>query len=656
MTKEQITDWMLSMIPENLDFLESGGASYGVKIRRLEAVIRPLWGVLPLLCGSEKIRDKGRLEKAQMCFDRFRTLVHGRALPLISRPDRQIVVETGAISYGLGIFKERFLALFSEEERDYLLGWLGTVNQVELPENNWRFFRVLLNVALKGNGLEWSEECLKEDLARIDSWYLGDGWYSDGDTRQKDYYVAFGFHYYGMLYARMEQDIHGERFLERARLFAKDFLCWFDAEGRSVPFGRSLTYRFAHVGFWCEFLLSGAWEGSGLSMEVCKGLIFRNLEFWKRQPIMQPGAGNLTIGYGYGNLLLSEDYNAPGSPFWAFKTFALLEFPEAHVFWKCREEGYPCREMRICQPFAGLLGVAGGDGKHRVLLSGEQYGGNPYLYHSQEKYGKFAYSSYFGFNLTRGVRHIRQFAVDNALALSIRGHGQYTARERITDFRVYEEYLVSWWETAFARVCSYLIPLDGDAHVRIHELDCDWEAEAYEGGFPLFDWNPKVQQARVTERGVTLENGYGLSRITDLLGNRRPEAVPQGPNTNIYSCEPNGVPVLAAVLGKGRHVLACVVRGIPGSRDAGEEEEGGAEIREGDRIREGGRTREGDRIREETVSLVGDERRWKICCHGREIVVAREDAGNCAAAESAQEGPGQEETGQERKSKMRRNL
>lgn len=577
MTREDTITWMMSMLPENCSFLEQGGASYGKDIRELEAVLRPLWGLLPLICTEEKKEEESpAYKKAMGWFSYFHAIVSGQKLPQITRASRQIVVETGVLSYGLGIFKEKFLRLFTDDERKYLLDWLSAVNETELPENNWLFFRVLLNTALKVNGLAWSTEKREADLKKIHSWYLGNGWYSDGNTKQKDYYIAFGFHYYGMLYARMERDEHAELFLERARLFAGDFIWWFDSDGRSLPFGRSLTYRFAHVCFWSNFLVSGAYKDTCMpsdsnkethfTIEICKGIIARNLEFWKKQPIRQPGQGNLTIGYGYSNLLLSEDYNAPGSPSWSFKTFGFLEFPAEHPFWNVEEKAYPKTEGRIEQPFAGLSGIVREGGRHHVVLSADQCSVNPYLYHRQEKYGKFAYSTYFGFNLTRDVRYIRQFAVDNGLALSLRGCEQYTAREKITASRMYERYSVSWWETDFARVCTYLLPLDNDIHVRIHELQCSQKLDSYEGGFPLFDWNPKFQREWLSQNGAELENTNGLSRITDLLENREPKVIPQGPNTNIYSCEPNGVPALYGALDEGLNILACAVIAVPGSR------------------------------------------------------------------------------------------
>lgn len=44
-------------------------------------------------------------------------------------------------------------------------------------------------------------------MDRYESFYLGNGWYSDGKRPQKDYYVSFGIHFYCLLYARfMEKE------------------------------------------------------------------------------------------------------------------------------------------------------------------------------------------------------------------------------------------------------------------------------------------------------------------------------------------------------------------------------------------------------------------------------------------------------------------
>ena len=38
---------------------------------------------------------------------------------------------------------------------------------------------------------------------------------------------------------------------------------------------------------------------------------------------------------------MCEDYNAPGSPYWALKTYLMLALPESHPFWQAEEQPLP---------------------------------------------------------------------------------------------------------------------------------------------------------------------------------------------------------------------------------------------------------------------------------------------------------------------------
>ena len=94
---------------------------------------------------------------------------------------------------------------------------------------------------------------MEEDRAVIEGCYEGDGWYHDGNKGQLDYYIPFAIHFYGLLYAKFmvkEDPEYSYILKERGRKFADDFIYWFDKDGREIPYGRSLTYRFAHGAFF----------------------------------------------------------------------------------------------------------------------------------------------------------------------------------------------------------------------------------------------------------------------------------------------------------------------------------------------------------------------------------------------------------------------
>lgn len=144
-------------------------------------------------------------------------------------------------------------------------------------------------------------------------------------------------HYYGLIYAKVMEDEDPERaaiYKERAIQFAQDFKEWFSSDGSSIPFGRSLTYRFAQSSFWAALAFA---DVEALPWGQIKRLVLNNLRYWFKQSIFSP-EGLLTIGYGYQNLNMAEGYNAPGSPYWSLKTFLLLALPESHPFWQAEEE------------------------------------------------------------------------------------------------------------------------------------------------------------------------------------------------------------------------------------------------------------------------------------------------------------------------------
>lgn len=140
---------------------------------------------------------------------------------------------------------------------------------------------------------------------------------------KKDYYIPWAIQYYGLLYSKFAADTDPRRaalYRQRAQLFAQQFVYWFDANGAALPFGRSLTYRFAQNSFWAACIWAGL---EPLPLPVMKGLIVRNFNWWLGQKMFDRD-GILTIGYCYPQMYMAERYNAPGSPYWGMKSFCCL--------------------------------------------------------------------------------------------------------------------------------------------------------------------------------------------------------------------------------------------------------------------------------------------------------------------------------------------
>ncbi|SFL33686.1 hypothetical protein SAMN04487950_3426 [Halogranum rubrum] len=532
------------------------GAQFPDVAAELEGFARPLWGLVPL--GVHGEFDQWSL---------FRTgLVNG------TDPSHeeywgsaddysQKHVEMAAIGVGLALTPEHLWDPLSEDERARLVTWLNQINDAELHDSNWLFFRVMVNVGLRSVGARHDWELTQSTLDRLETFSLGDGWYADGPEEAKspvDYYLPWAMHLYGLIYATVAGDEDPERanrLRARAETFATAHVHWFDEDGRALPYGRSLTYRFAQASFWGGLAFA---DVEALPWGVVRGLWARNVRWWLDQPIFTDG-GLLSVGYRYPSLKLSEPYNSPNSPYWAMKAFLPLALDRDHPFWRADEEPLPSLPDTTAQPEAKKVICRGDD--HHFALSLPQAS-----VHGREKYTKFAYSTQFGFSVADRTSGVGQAGHDSALALSLDGD-QYTIPASATRTAMDGTTLRSRWDPwDGVSVETWLAP-NLPWHVRVHRLQTDRLVHSEEGGFAS-DKTGDDDDSNVThvcQSGTALARyPNGVSEITDGFGDRTPVVVTQNPNTN-FTRPRTVVPTLRATHEPGEHWLASAVVASPDS-------------------------------------------------------------------------------------------
>lgn len=263
--------------------------------------------------------------------------------------------------------------------------------------------------------------------------------------------------------------------------------------GRAITFGRSLTYRFAMAGFWAAVAFADLELEPPLTWGVVKGVLLRNLRYWSQQKDILNGSGLLTIGYGYPNQFISENYNSPGSTYWFMLSFAALALPESHAFWSSREEPYPSDSITPILPLEHPLHIMINRGGHTFLLSSGQMCHYP-MRASESKYGKFAYSSAFGYSVPTGGYFVEAIGGDNVLALSDDAGETWKVRRKTLNARLETiesiPLLVSEWKPwADVLVETYLIPpseATPNWHLRAHRVTSGSRTlKTSEGAFSL---------------------------------------------------------------------------------------------------------------------------------------------------------------------------
>lgn len=502
-------------------------AIYPEKTAQLEAFARLLWGLAPLWGGgaSAGVFDQLYLTGVINGTDPNHAAYWGG----IEDCDQKLV-ETAPIGLALILAPDKLWEPLTAAQRDNLAAWLYQVNTVQCPDNNWNFFSVLVNLGLKNVGAPYDKDRVRTAIAHINRFYKGGGWYADGATRQVDYYIAFAMHFYGLIYARVmeaEDPAQSEQFKERAMRFAQDFIYWFAEDGSALAFGRSQTYRFAQCCFWCACVFAGI---EPFPMGVMKGIISRHLTWWLDHPIFDTG-GVLSIGYAYPNLNMAEEYNAPGSPYWALKTFLVLALDDDHPFFKAQALPLPPLDQIHIIPEANMV-IQRVNGYVIALTAGQWADWKPM--HTAEKYSKFAYSSKYAFSVPRSYCGLAETGGDSMLVFVT--DGMCFVRRRCIECRLEADGTVyAKWSPYSGVVVETSVTPTKDGHIRKHVVDCAMDCVAYDCAFALPD-----------------DNG-------SICGDGECVVINAAPNTNLISPKTQ-IKAVKYAFSKGRNEVETVVK------------------------------------------------------------------------------------------------
>ena len=534
--------------------LSATAAHFDQAAADLEGFARPLWGIAPLVAGGGTFAHWALYRDG---LDHGTDPAHPDYWGDIGDIDQR-QVELAAIGFTLLMARGEIWDPLDEAAKKRVAAYLIAGRDHAFVNSNWKFFRVMIDLGLMHCGIAVDGRTREAYLDDLEGFTLGNGWYRDGPIKSADHYIPFAFHFYGLIYAALSDDrSRADRYRERAADFARSIRHWYAPDGAALPFGRSLTYRFAHAGFWGALAFAGV---EALPWGQIKGYYLRNLRWWARQPIFDRD-GVLSVGYAYPNLLTSEGYNSAGSPYWAMKAFLPLALPDDHPFWAADEEDAEtfADPVPLAEPGMVAQHLPG----HIVaLVSGQEQGRWRGL---AEKYGKFAYSTRYGFSIEANDRHFADAACDNMLGFSDDGL-HFRMRESNEAALIAGDRLYARWRPyADVTVETWLVPA-GPWHIRLHQVTTPRRLAVAEGGFAIAKpdfhaWDETVagKQAEVrTAEDISVIVGYDT---------RAGQVTSPFANTNVMAAR-TLVPQLRGEVEAGTTRLACAVLALP--RPAGD--------------------------------------------------------------------------------------
>lgn len=231
------------------------------------------------------------------------------------------------------------------------------LRRVDPPYTNWLLFSAMVETFLMSIDEQYDAYRIHSAIRKIEEWYVGDGWYADGEHFAFDYYNSFVIQ--PMYVEVLEHLVEKKRMvkpeqLETARKRMQRYSMILERlvspEGAFPVFGRSMTYR-AGV-FQPLALLS--WR-KNLPQELPEGQVRAAMTSVLKRMFSAEGnftqKGFLQLGFAGHQPKLADWYTNNGSLYLTSLAFLPLGLPADDSFWTSSPQDWTSKKAWSGQDF-----------------------------------------------------------------------------------------------------------------------------------------------------------------------------------------------------------------------------------------------------------------------------------------------------------------
>lgn len=231
------------------------------------------------------------------------------------------------------------------------------LRRVDPPYTNWLLFSAMVETFLMSIDEQYDAYRIHSAIRKIEEWYVGDGWYADGEHFAFDYYNSFVIQ--PMYVEVLEHLVEKKRMvnpqqLETARKRMQRYSMILERlvspEGTFPVFGRSMTYR-AGV-FQPLALLS--WR-KNLPQELPEGQVRAAMTSVLKRMFSAEGnftqKGFLQLGFAGHQPKLADWYTNNGSLYLTSLAFLPLGLPADDSFWTSSPQDWTSKKAWSGQDF-----------------------------------------------------------------------------------------------------------------------------------------------------------------------------------------------------------------------------------------------------------------------------------------------------------------
>jgi hypothetical protein len=330
-----------------------------VKVTYLEAVGRTVAGLAPWLALAEDDTEEGMLRK-KMKSELIKGLsnaVNPTSPDYLNfRTEHQPIVDAAFLAHAFIRAPKALWDPLDEITKKRFIEEFKSLRNRKPAYSNWLLFAAITESFLLSIGEAYDPFRIDMALKKMNEWYAGDGWYSDGNKFSMDYYNSFVIH--PMLVdvlkiaadkklSKMEDyEISVRRMVRHAEFLERII----SPEGTFPPFGRSITYRTGAFQALAETVLLEKLPVFIKPAQVRCGLtsvmhsIFDN-------PSNFDSNGWLVLGFNGHQPMVADTYTSTGSLYLTTLSFLPLGLPATNPFWMDAPADWTSKKAWSGQPF-----------------------------------------------------------------------------------------------------------------------------------------------------------------------------------------------------------------------------------------------------------------------------------------------------------------
>lgn len=312
-----------------------------IDVTYLEAISRTLAGIAPWLSLPDDGTAEGKMRKVlrDKSLQGIVNSVDPSSPDYINfKTDNQPIVDAAYMAQSFMRAPKALWEPLDNKTKQRIVTEFKSLRNREPHQSNWLCFGAATEAFLLSIGEGYVKHRLVDAIDTLQSWYVGDGWYSDGPLFALDYYNSYVMHPFIVdtlwimeqngLAKKEAYDLAFKRMVRYAEQQEK----MISPEGTFPPIGRSITYRTGAFQALALVALLGNLPGHIDPAQVRGALtqVFKNM--YKENNCFDKNDW-LVLGFCGHQPNIADYYTSTGSLYMATLSFLPLGLPADNPFW-----------------------------------------------------------------------------------------------------------------------------------------------------------------------------------------------------------------------------------------------------------------------------------------------------------------------------------